>query len=522
MTGVITPELHAWARESLRRIAAREAPVRDDTRRPRKLLVVHLDGVPRQLLDVAVRDGSMPFLGRLLASGEYAMDSAFWGSPASTPFFQAGLLYGLEHPNLPAYSWYDRELGRLVKMSIPRDALAIESRLVRSQRNGLLVGGGSAYLSLFRADAHRGLCMSGLVRFRDVARQVLKDLHGVRGPRRHGVGRNLGSILSDSWSAATDALAWGRSLGWDFRHEREFLYNRFFMITLAWRLAHTRVLIDMARGVPAIYLVYGNYDEVAHRRGPFSTQALRELMRVDEDLAELYALSRAREVPYDFYIVTDHGHVNSLPFERRQRRRLEAALLDGPVPPLSADVERGLLDGRSDAAPGRIRPVSERPEVVEAGNFAHVYLTREREPLEADELLQPRYRGVLARVLANPDIGIAVVRQGGGAVALVKGGVYGPDEIDRAPLSLEFSRPALADYLRELPRMPTAGDIVLYGDATAPASTVGFAWEFGSHGGLTRTEVNSIVLWPARGPVDCSGLGHVTQLHQRLSGAYLG
>jgi hypothetical protein len=29
-----------------------------------------------------------------------------------------------------------------------------------------------------------------------------------------------------------------------------------------------------------------------------------------------------------------------------------------------------------------------------------------------------------------------------------------------------------------------------------------------------------MVCWPLRGPVDCSGLGHVVQLHQKLSEAY--
>ena len=68
--------------------------------------------------------------------------------------------------------------------------------------------------------------------------------------------------------------------------------------------------------------------------------------------------------------------------------------------------------------------------------------------------------------------------------------------------------------------MPTAGDLVLYGEATHRGGTVGFAWEFGSHGGLTKTETDSVVCWPSDGPVDLSGLGHCTQLHEKLSEAY--
>jgi hypothetical protein len=275
----------------------------------------------------------------------------------------------------------------------------------------------------------------------------------------------------------------------------------------------------MVRGVPAVYLVFGNYDEVSHRRGPRSEMAIAELHRADAYLAELYAVAQAVEPGYDVVFLTDHGHVDSAPFEKRGGQRLEAALLQGEAPPLSEDVERALLDGRplsQERAPSG--PTSE-PVVIESGNFSHVYLTRERTPLEATQLLA-WHRDVLARATRHPDIGIVAVRRGDSAVAIIGGGVYGPEEIDQAPLSVEFSRRAVADYLRELPHLPTAGDLVLFGQAVSRGGTVGFAWEFGSHGGLTRTETSSAICWPSSAPVDLSGLSHCADLHERLSEVY--
>ena len=136
--------------------------------------------------------------------------------------------------------------------------------------------------------------------------------------------------------------------------------------------------------------------------------------------------------------------------------------------------------------------------------------------------LLARFPEVLARAARCPDIGIAMVRRGDSAVAIIQGGVYGPDEVSRAPLASEFSRRAVADMLRELPHMKTAGDLVLYGESLTPTGTVGFAWEWGSHGGLTRIETDSALLWPADGPVDLSGLSHCAELHRRLAGAYRG
>ncbi len=478
---------------------------------------MHLDGVPYRLLESAIAAERMPFLSALVRSGAYHLDAAFWGSPASTPCFQAGVLYGLRHPNLPAYSWYDRELGRTVRMNVPADACAIEQRLVGQTSSSLLEGGGTAYLALFGAMAHEPVCMTSLADWSHLLGSLVRNARGLSGASRRGAWSFLHTLVKESFITARDVVRWAEQLR-DWRHEREFMMNRFFLCSLAWSLAHSRALVDMVRGVPVIYLVFGNYDEISHRRGPTSPQALSELYRVDHQLAELYAVARMLDAPYDVVILTDHGHVDSEPIERRIGHRLGAWLGSNEPAHLSAEVERGLLDGRRfvPASPVQHR---DEPELVEAGNFAHVYLSRGRKPLEAMDLLRT-HRHVLARAVSQPDIGIIAVRRGDSAVAIIRGGVYGPRELHASPLSSEFSRAAVADLLRELPHMPTAGDLVLYGESHQPGGTVGFAWEFGSHGGLTHIETDSFVMWPATCPLDLRGLTHVTELYEKLSEVY--
>jgi hypothetical protein len=510
---MIQPELRRWAEASISRIGKRVAPLA--SRRPRKLLLVHLDGVPHELLRRAISEGQMPFLARLVNGGHYQLDRAFWGSPASTPCFQAGVLYGLRHPNLPAYSWFDRDLGRSVRMNAPKDALAMEKRLDRAASGSLLEGGGTSYLSLFRAQAANRFSMTALTELKLMAQQLLHDAAGIRAASEGRAWEALKHIVSDTFHAAQDVLRWVRRLG-DWRHERQYLLNRLFIISMGWRLAQTRAVMDMVRGVPAIYLVFGNFDEVAHRRGPLSTQATGELYRVDRQLEELHAVSHTLDEPYDLVFVTDHGHVDSVPFEQRNGQTLEGYLLDAGAPPLSADLERALLHGRPALA---ARPAPAKPVVENCGNFAHVYLTRERTPLEAREILAG-HRELLARAVAHPDLGIVALRRGEGAVAVIRGGVYGPEEISSSPLPAAFSKQAVADFLRELPHMATAGDLAIYGQSVSEGGTVGFAWEFGSHGGLTRIETDSVVLWPKDAPYDLGAMGHATQLHQRLSAVY--
>jgi hypothetical protein len=512
---VIHTRLRSWARDYVRQVAPHVRPV--SASRRRKLLVVHLDGVPRSALDTALAGRQLPFLQKLLASGTYALDEAFWGSPASTPAFQGGFLYGHRHPNLPAYSWFDRELGRPVRMNTPADALVMEGRLGARPGTSLLSEGGHTYFSLFQAQAHNRLCMSTLASFKTMARGFQYEMEGVLAGRTQAPLGYLRSFGEDAWNSFLEVRRWARAQQ-DWRHEQSYLVSRVLLQRLGWSFAHTKALVDMVRGVPVIYLVYGNYDEVAHRRGPRSEQALEELRRVDAYLAELHAVARTVKPGYDVLILSDHGHVDSDAIEKRTGQRLEALLLRGEPLPLSEDVRRGLLDGRALPAPSA-RAAPEEPVVVESGNFSHVYLTRGREPLEAAELVA-RFGEVLGRATRHPDIGLVVVRRRDSAVALIGGQVYTPEEIAYAPLPPEFSRRAVEDYLRELPHMPTAGDLVLFGQAVPRGGTVGFAWEFGSHGGLTHTETNSFICWPRALPVDLSGLSHCAQLHERLSSVY--
>ena len=252
MNEVINPQLQTWAREYVRRVGSKLGPVSKS--RQRKLLMVHLDGVPKAHLETAVRTGQMPFFSRLVTSGAYHMDDAFWGSPASTPFFQAGLLYGIRHPNLPAYSWFDRELGRKVQMNTPADALAMESRLGRASGSSLLSEGGHAYFALFRAEARNRLCMTTVANYKTMLRSIKYEFSGVMDGRTRHPLSYLRSFGKDAWNSVREVVRWAR-MQRDWRHEQGYLISRVFLQRLGWSFAHTKALVDMVRGVPSIYLV---------------------------------------------------------------------------------------------------------------------------------------------------------------------------------------------------------------------------------------------------------------------------
>ncbi len=463
----------------------------------RRLVIVQLDGVSRARLEGAMAEGYMPFLRSRLASGRHTLSSTRSGAPASTPAFQAGLFYGVA-PSVPGFVWFDRRTGREVRMDRPEDAAACERRLAAG-RPGLLRGG-TSYFSVFSGGASAPhFCLSGL------AGELDLDSYG-----RHLNGWDaLASTLAHSVTAARGAIRVAREVGeglvdglrWSFavgstRHEPRFLAHRVLIGGVLRELAVQSLLVDMSRGVPAMYVDLIGYDETAHRRGPDARAALRHLASADAALAAVFAAAEAvPELGYDVYVLSDHGHVATRPFE---------AVAGVPLPEYVAIAERGeplprgpraspnrgLLGGRSLGG-----GVAAGIAVAEAGDLAHVYFLRDRGPLPL-EGIRPRHWRVLAALSASPAVGVMGARGGRRGFALVRGDVLDladPRDVERLP----HPEPAvLAAYLSDLLSLPDAGDLVVLGWRGDGRDVVAYAWEFGSHGGVAPEEVECFVAHP--------------------------
>ncbi len=85
-----------------------------DTVPPRKgLVVIHVDGLSHAQLGTAVARGHMPFVARLLQTEGYTALPYRCGVPSTTPFAQAGILFG-DNSEIPSYRWWDKKANLLV------------------------------------------------------------------------------------------------------------------------------------------------------------------------------------------------------------------------------------------------------------------------------------------------------------------------------------------------------------------------------------------------------------------------
>ena len=494
----------------------------------RRALLVQLDGVSKRRLEWAMREGYMPYLARRLDRGQSGLQRAYSGAPASTPAFQAGLLYGIS-PSVPGFVWYDRRDGREVRMDRATDAAAIEAAL--SERNPPLLRGGTSYFSIFSGGAALPhFCLSGLAgdyeleaiadRFSGWDALVSALVHTITAARTTGrLAHELGAGL---WQGAAWSLTLGR-----WKHEPRFLLHRLLVGALMRELAVEGIIIDVARGVPIVYCDLLGFDEFAHRRGPDSPAAVSHLRSMDQALAAIFAATEAvPELRYDVFVFSDHGHVATKPFESftglalheylaladggvavpqrlpreeavrlAQTRSLRATLSTWPASvrqPLGAALD-WLEHGLIGHALGFVR--CDTVVTAEAGDLAHVYFTDEEAPIDF-ERVQQRHPGVLAALRESRAVGIVVVRNGRRGVAIVAG-----QELDLELQSdvarLPHPDPALcATYLSDLISLPHSGDLVVLGWRGSDEVPVAYAWEFGSHGGVSPEELETFFVHP--------------------------
>ena len=77
---------------------------------------------------VAVNDlGDVPTMARWLRDGSHRLIRWETDWSSQTGASQAGLLHG-RNDEIPAFRWWDKELGAPVASSAPRDVMAIEAR----------------------------------------------------------------------------------------------------------------------------------------------------------------------------------------------------------------------------------------------------------------------------------------------------------------------------------------------------------------------------------------------------------
>ncbi|MGC4175442.1 alkaline phosphatase family protein [Demequina sp.] len=500
----------------------RPAPEVDDAE---GVLILQLDGVPAPVLEYELRAGNLPTIARWLRDGTHSWTEWTARVPSTTPVSQAGILHGTTE-NLPAFRWYDRELGRMLVANKPADAAVIEERL--SNGRGLLADDGISISNLFDGDApHAQLTMSSLEnkgRALGPSGSYAAFLTHPTGLAR-AVTLTLGEMIKELFQARRQ-----RRQGVEPRIHRGGPYVALRGVTnVLLRDLNIALVADaMLSGRKVIYADFVDYDEIAHHAGVTRPESLASLYGLDRVVGSLEALAARAELPrrYRIVLVSDHGQSQGATFLQRYGVSLadfvSSHVGGGAVAVDEQEGEargrvRSLIEGLGESLPARVVARAVPPTVPDAaagsadapgiavvgsGNLGGIWFTDSSSRLSLAQL-ESVHPGLIEALATHPGVAFVVVQGATGPVAV---GAHGAVQLDSGAVTgedpLADFPAARADFARVC-EFASAPDIYV-NSVFDPALGEVAAFEelVGCHGGLGGWQTRPLLVHPADWTVD--------------------
>jgi hypothetical protein len=556
----------AWYYRRKYGVAARQLgrPPAEDGKGRRGFVIVEIDGLAYDYLRQALRGGYMPYLHRLLVARRLRLARWRCGLPSTTPASQAGILYG-NNWDIPGFRWYDKATGDSIMCKLPGTVRAIQERIATG-RAGLLRGG-SSYTNMFDGDARLSLfTLSALGRHR-----LFENVRGLGFLVLFGLSplRVIRVLVLSLWSWAVYVVkrfaTWirVRPRGSHFTFLGPLL--EIFNNIIFREVTTFSVLVDIYRGMPAIYAAYTGYDEIAHHFGADSREAFRALRGIDNQIRQI---DRIRQLyvqrEYDLYILSDHGMTPSVPFRWAYGQTLHQFLAEHTGQEVEAgenwDETEGLPEARVHFLLDEIRGLEARGHhplpaqllratrqrleehlvsgvlaadwdlsrrgdiaVRNSGSLSHVYLNVTSRPMDLSEIAL-LYPALLESLIAHEGIGLVAGRDGQDVVIAGRGGTLwvGPDGKrlqGQDPLAHLPYPDWAAKQINRMVRFPHAGDLTLLG-VWDGEQVISFEEQVATHGGLGGPQDWPFLAFPPGESLAARGIENSEQVYSRLISLY--
>jgi hypothetical protein len=514
------------------------------------IIIIQIDGLSHQQLLWATERGHVPNIQRMLASGTYVASQWRCGLPSTTPAVQAGIMFG-SNDDIPAFRWYEKANHRSMVFKLPSIASAYQSRL-ESSNPGVLFGG-SSYVNVFDGGAYNSLFTLSTI-------EPHSFFEGVRGAGLVALFLlNPVRILRVAYLAAreyiTDAI---QRISSRLRGQSYlpvigiFPFLRIASNVIFREIETFAVLVDIYRGVPAIYATYYGYDEIAHHFGVHSLAASQSLRHIDRSIGQIERLQRAHLTrPYNLYLLGDHGLTPSVPFEERfgetlgqtissqlgssvnlgegedgehshlyQTRFLiqELRAIELNLAPPAAKVARRIrelvearLSDNNDEPLAWDHSREQDVVVKSSGSLAHVYFNIIERRMDLSEI-SAAFPSLVVKLLAHPGIWLVVAREGEEILIMDYDSILtfnspGEQRLEGDHPLMRLVEPEhAAEQIRR---------IASFEDSYEPSTdtVICFEHQWASHGGLGGPQDYPTIVYPKDIGWDLSQVHNATDLH---------
>ena len=465
----------------------------------RRLVILHIDGLSAAELERALTRGDMPHTRRLIDGEGYQIHRYRCGVPSTTPFAQAGILYG-DNTDIPSFRWWDRQR----RVAVQFGARSTFKKVADKYFAGCtpLTKGGACIAACYPAGAADDFGISYHERtygeeehsrsaWRVVLPYVLNPAHlgDWAGHAAMSIGRTAREYVS--------TLKSGR------RPAGPYVVSDALEEVFVHHLTRFAVKQAMEEGFAPIYAGFYAYDEVAHAFGPDDEHSMHMLKHVDHTIGEI---AKARRDTYELLVLSDHGHVPAARFDHVSGETLGAAVARW-MPGFHVEELNGKKFGpRPAEARGIVR-------LSFSGGLAHVYLADNDWRLDAAEI-EARYPQLLEGVRSCAHVALAIARRGETDVFWAQGRELAAKEVDAA-LACYDDPQVLHAQLSRLNSFSTAGDLIMFG-AFERDRQVNFENQLGGHGSIGGEQLHPFVLAKREWAIDTSSVRGAHELHPVL------
>jgi len=536
-------------------VAKRGNPTRTDVP---GFLFLEIDGLSEKVFRLALEKGHMPTLKNWLDKGTHKVLGWETDFTCQTGAMQSGILMG-NNEDIPAYRWWDRLHQRMVVAGRLRDAAEVEERVSSGQ--GLLTNGGSSRGNMFSGDATESLFTFS----------TLLDPRRDRGPGFYLylvspfvlarlITRFLTGVLREWWQALRQRLRKDKHI----INARNFFYA-FFRAAVGPFLQDLTtyiVISDVLRGLPSIYAMYVEYDDVSHYAGMETPEAYGVLKEIDRYFLRIEQALRRAPRPYHIIILSDHGQSNGPTFRAAHGTTLEH-LVKGSIKgdnkvfaslntyeawdninaflsesinanTRTAHILRTMLrsktkDGVVEFGPERNQKNVRKEEtsvkeaqviVLASGCTGLIYFTESSQRATYEEI-QNRYPELILNLTLHPGIGFVLVRScEQGDMALGREGIYFLDQgtVEGIDPLIDYPENSAALLKRES-SFSNCPDIIVntrYNPLTEELCS--FENQVSHHGGLGGSQNYPFIFYPATLPVESNPIIGATGVYRLFRG----
>jgi hypothetical protein len=459
-------------------------------------------------LHSALARGYMPFVRQLIEQEGYEILPYRCGVPSTTPFAQAGILYG-DNTDIPSFRWWDKQIGLLIAFGEHSSFRHVAHKYFGGCEP--LTRGGACIAACYPAGAVETFGIAYRERNPDLptrphalahflANWALNPVHIADWLRRGAF--QLWKTNWDYWRARWRGQAAARLYVLSGMLEEMFLHQ----------MTRYAVIQAMADGYPVIYAGFYAYDETAHAFGPDTDYSFHILKHVDHTLRRIAKQRATQTRHYELVVLSDHGQSPTVPFVQQYGRHLADYVAEW-LPTYAVEEVRG-KKVTPEALDGHI-------VLTYSGGLAHGYFRDLSWRLGYEEI-ESRFPGFIDKLAALPGIGGVLLRGDTGDLIVTAAGRFSINAASPLPAAVrqylaQFDEPeVLAQQLHRLNAFERSGDFILFG-AWLDGRQVNFETQVGGHGSLGGEQLHPFLLVKPTWGLDTSRIGGAHELHPLLA-----